>query len=112
MLSACAPASGTFQADKCDAFVLTVQLYWLRNISGTTAVRAVVRSHSLPLRIEGIVDYLVARFAIDSFPLRITNKNSEILQAQLAALSGRRGRPPRLTLAPSTGRNGRNAALC
>jgi hypothetical protein len=77
VLSACAPASGTFQADKCDAFGLTVQLYWLRNISGTAAVRAVVRSHSLPLRIEGIVDYLAARFAIDSFPLRITNKNSE-----------------------------------
>jgi hypothetical protein len=47
-LPACAPAGGTFQADKGDAFGLTVQVHRLRNISSTAATRAVVRSHSSP----------------------------------------------------------------
>jgi hypothetical protein len=42
-----APTCGTFQTDKRDAFGLTVQIHWLRNISATAAIRAVVRSHSL-----------------------------------------------------------------
>ena len=47
-LPAGAPASGAFQADKCDTVGLTVQVHGLRNISTTAAVRAVVRSHSSP----------------------------------------------------------------
>jgi hypothetical protein len=39
-------AGGTFQTDKRDAFGLTVQVHRLRNVSGTAAVRAIVRSHS------------------------------------------------------------------
>lgn len=47
-LPAGAPAGGAFQADKCDAVGLTVQVHRLRNISTAAAVRAVVRSHSSP----------------------------------------------------------------
>jgi hypothetical protein len=43
-----ARADGTFQADERDAFGLTVQVHGLRNISSTTATRAVVRNHSSP----------------------------------------------------------------
>ena len=75
VLPACARAGRTLQADKRDAFGLTVQVHWLRNISSTAATRAVVRSHSLsPLSIEGILHEASAKFTADSFALRITNK--------------------------------------
>jgi hypothetical protein len=47
-LPASAPAGGAIDADKGDALGLTVQVHWLRNISTTAAVWAVVRSHSIP----------------------------------------------------------------
>jgi len=43
---ASALANGTKHTDKSDAFGLTVQVHWLRNISSAAAVRTVVRSHS------------------------------------------------------------------
>jgi hypothetical protein len=45
---ACAPAGGTSQADKCDAFGLTVQVHGFRNVSSTAAIGAVIRIHSSP----------------------------------------------------------------
>src|ERR1700685_2918455 len=48
VLPASAPADRTLQADKSDAFRLTVRVHGLRNISSTAANRAVVRSHSSP----------------------------------------------------------------
>jgi hypothetical protein len=48
MLPASAPAGRAFRADKRDAFGLTVQVHWLRNISSTAATWAVVRSQYSP----------------------------------------------------------------
>jgi hypothetical protein len=48
VLPASAPANRTLQADKSDAFRLTVRVHGLRNISSTAATRAVVRNHSSP----------------------------------------------------------------
>jgi len=48
VLPASAPADRTLQADKSDAFRLTVRVHGLRDISSTAATRAVVRSHSSP----------------------------------------------------------------
>jgi hypothetical protein len=75
-LPACAPAGGALQADKCDAFGLTVQVHRLGNISTPAATRAVVRSHSSsPLMVEGIVYDVSVKFSTECFTLRITNKN-------------------------------------
>ena len=76
-LPARAPASGTLQADKRDAFGLTIQVDRLRNISSTAAIRAVFGFHSIPPSVvEDIVHEGNAKFATDCFALRITNKNS------------------------------------
>jgi hypothetical protein len=42
---ATAGTSGTFHTDKCDALGLTANVHGPCNISGTAAVRAVLRSH-------------------------------------------------------------------
>ena len=47
-LSTGAPTYGAFQADKRNAFGLTVQVHRLRDISSTATIRAVVRTHTDP----------------------------------------------------------------
>jgi hypothetical protein len=47
-------ASGTFQADKCDTFRLTVHVQRLRNIPGTAATWTVVRTHTSPPRLSRV----------------------------------------------------------
>jgi hypothetical protein len=42
------PANGAFQVDERDPFGLTVQVQWFRDVSCASAIRAVVRRHSLP----------------------------------------------------------------
>ena len=41
-------ADWAFQADKCDAIGLTVQVHGFRHISGAAAIRAVIRTQTSP----------------------------------------------------------------
>ena len=73
-LPSAASAGRTFQADKCDAFGLAVHVYWLRHVSRTAAIRAVVRIGSCSPQGNEIFAEQCLSGPANSVVLRITNK--------------------------------------
>src|SRR5207302_2003156 len=82
-----APAGRTFQSDECNAIRLSVQVHWLRNVSCTAAVRAVVRTHSSPSLVGEILSEKLGICAANVSALRNTNKNGSRGPRQQRTLS-------------------------